>query len=130
VLENTKAKSTNDKISSKAVVAQRRCYQDIKTSRTKRSRHQDKTRRKCLLCFACLLGWILLGRMDGSYAWIGSEIQFRIVNRTPQGVESPIYSRQYNTFIFVLHQSIFMRKRTLSHFPIQNHFSTKNSFHF
>jgi len=103
----------------------------IKTSRTKRSRHQDKTRRKCLLCFACLLGWILLGRMDGSYAWIGSENSVQdSQENTPRCEKSPIHSLQYNTFIFVLHQSIFMRKRTLSHFPIQKSFFNKKFFSF
>lgn len=79
MLENTQVKSDYDKISSKAV-ARRRCHQEIK-----RSRHQDKTRRTSA-CFACLLGWILLGWI-GCYAWIGSEIQFRIVKETPQGVK-------------------------------------------
>jgi len=102
----------------------------IKTSRTKRSRHQDKTRRKCLLCFACLLGWILLGRMDGAMLGLDRKIQFRIVTVHPKVSESPIYSLQYNTFIFVLHQSIFMRKRTLSHFPIQKSFFNKKFFSF
>jgi len=105
----------------------------IKTSRHQEPRDQDtKTRQGGSACFAllaCLDGSCLEGWTEAMLG-LDRKIQFRIVNRTPQGVESPIYSRQYNTFIFVLHQSIFMRKRTLSHFPIQNHFSTKNSFHF
>lgn len=103
--------------------------QDIKTPR------QDKAEVLALLCLlawmdlACLLAW-----KDGRKLcldWIGNSVQDS--QETPQGVKKVQFLQfntiQYNTFIFVLHQSIFMRKRTLSHFPIQNHFS-RNSFHF
>jgi len=98
----------------------------IKTSRTKRSRHQDKTRRKCLLCFACLLGRILLGRMDGSYAWIGSENSVQDSQQnTPRCRKSNIFTTiQYihicatsihihekeNTFTFSYSKSFFNQK--------------------
>jgi len=107
VLENTKAKSVNAKVHfwpvkkmliKKVDQLQSCCcskrmlsrHQDIRSQEIKTPR-QDKAEVLALLCFACLLGWILLGRMDGSYAWIGSEIQFRIVNRTPQGVRKVQY---------------------------------------
>jgi len=86
VLPNTKAKSNNDTISSKAVVAQRRCYQDIKNQEP---RDQDtKTRQGGSACFAllaCLDGSCLEGRTEAMLG-LDRKIQFRIVNRTPQGV--------------------------------------------
>lgn len=67
------------------------------------SRHQDtKTRQGGSASFAllaCLDGSCLLGRMDGSYAWIGSEIQFRIVKKHPKVWKKSNFfnSIRYNT---------------------------------
>jgi len=104
-------------------------HQDIK----RRPRHQDKTRQGGE-ALACLLAWMDLARMDGSYAWIGSENSVQDSSRnTPRCSKSKItqYRKgiQYIQYIFVLRQSIYMRKRNTFKFPIQKHFS-RNSFQF
>jgi len=70
VLENTKVKLNYNQISSKAVVAQRRCYQDIKNQEIKTPR-QDKAE---VLALLCLLAWMDLAWKDGRKLcldWIG-----------------------------------------------------------
>jgi len=101
-------------------------------SRHQEPRDQDtKTRQGgsacfALLCFACLLGWILLGRMDGSYAWIGSENSVQDSQQnTPRCRKSNIFTTiQYihicatsihihekeNTFTFSYSKSFFNQK--------------------
>jgi len=93
-----------------------------------------------LLCFACLLGWILLGRMDGSYAWIGSENSVQDSHSTPQGVrKSNIFTtiqfihicatsihihEKENTFTFSYSKIIFQQKILfISSFHFQVQFS-------
>jgi len=91
-------------------------HQDIK------SRDQDtKTRQGGGLL--CLLAWMDLARMDlaclDAMLGLDRKIQFRIVKDTPRCDKSNIINRkgiQYILqYIFVLHQSIFMRKK---HFQI------------
>uniref|UniRef100_A0A6G5A1M9 Putative secreted protein n=1 Tax=Rhipicephalus microplus TaxID=6941 RepID=A0A6G5A1M9_RHIMP len=91
-------------------------HQDIK------SRDQDtKTRQGGgVLALLCLLAWMDGSCSDGScLLGLDRKIQFRIVKDTPRCDKSNIINRkeiQYILqYIFVLHQSIFMRKK---HFQI------------
>lgn len=99
-----------------------RHQEEIKTPR------QDKAER-CLLCLlACLDGSCSDGSCLEAMLGLDRKIQFRIVKDTPRCNKSKITHRkgiQYIQYIFVLHQSIYMRKRKTFKFPIQKTFFKK-----
>jgi len=104
------------------LLLEERPHQDIK----KRSRHQDKTRRRhaLLACLdlACSDGWL------GSYAWIGSEssVQDSPKNTPRCNKSNIIQKKEFNTFntylCYIIINPYTWERKTLSNFLFKTFF--------